>query len=51
MIHNVSQDENPSVEEPDEQDRSFDAARAKYINLNSVKSVIFTKLESSTNQS
>ena len=36
--------------EPEEQDRSFDVVRGKNINLGSVKSIIFTKLESSMSQ-
>ena len=34
----------------EEQDRSLNVVRVKYINLGSVKGVIFTKLESSTSQ-
>ena len=35
----------------EDQDWRFYVVRVKYINLNSVKSVLFTKLESSTSQS
>ena len=31
----------------EDQDRSFDVVKVKYINLDSIRSVIFTKLESS----
>ena len=33
-----------------EHDQNFDAVRIKYINLNSVKSILFTMLESNTIQ-
>ena len=49
MVQDISQDDDLHIEESNEQDRSFVAVRVKYINLDSVKSVIFTKLESSTN--
>ena len=48
MIHNVCQEDDLHVGKPNEQHRSFDGVRVKFINLDSEKSVIFTKLESST---
>ena len=50
MIHYIGEEDNLCVGEPDEQDRSFDAVRVKYINLDSTKCIIFTKLESSMSQ-
>ena len=41
----VRQEYMPQLTKQDWQDRCFDAVRVKYINLNSVKSVKFTKLE------
>ena len=38
------------MSEPDEQDRRFDVVWVKYFNLDSIKSVIFTTLESSMSQ-
>ena len=35
---------------PEEHNWSFDMVRLKYVNLDSIKSVLFTKLESSTRQ-
>ena len=35
---------------PEDQDWSFDVVRITYVSLNSIKSVLFTKLESSTSQ-
>ena len=35
---------------PEDKDHSFDVVRVKYINLDSIKPVLFTKLESSTSQ-
>ena len=42
--------DNMYVDEQDEQDRRFDVVVAKHIYLDSVKSIIFTILESGTNQ-
>ena len=50
MIHDIGQDGDSCVVEPEEQDRSFDVVRVKYIDLDSIKSIIFTDSESSTNQ-
>ena len=50
MIHDIGQGDNLCVSELDEQDRSFDAVNIKCISLDSVKSIIFTKLESSISQ-
>ena len=50
MVHNISQDDDLHVEESNEEERNFDVARVKYINLDIVQSVIFAKLESSTSQ-
>ena len=33
MIHDIGQDDDLHLVEPDEQDRSFDVVRVKYINL------------------
>ena len=49
-IHNTDQNDDLSVDKQDKQVRSFDAVRVKYINMDSIKSVIFTKLESTTRQ-
>ena len=49
-IHDVDQEDIYHVDEQDGQDRSFDVVRVDYINLDSVKSVIFIKVESSTSQ-
>ena len=49
-IHEIGQENDLNAEEPSDQDRSYDAVRVKYINLDSLKSMIFTKLESSTSQ-
>ena len=50
MLKEVHQKGETSLVMQEEHDQSFDAARIKYINLNSIKSVLFTKLESSTGQ-
>ena len=44
MIHNIGQEGDLHVAEPEEQKRSFDALRIKYINIDSVKSVIFIRI-------
>ena len=49
-IHNVRQDHEPPSMKRDHQDKSFDLVKIKYLNLDNLKSVIFTKLESSTSQ-
>ena len=49
-IHDIGQENDISIDEPDEQDSSFDVVRINYINLYSIRCVIFTKLESSTSQ-
>ena len=38
-----------SLQVPDHQDHSYDVVRVEYINLKCVKSLLFAKLESSTN--
>ena len=50
VIHDIGEEDDLCVGEPDKQDRSSDVVRVKYINLDSIKSVIFTKLESSTSK-
>ena len=45
MIHGVGHEDDLHVSEPDKQDKRFDAVRIKYINLDSVKSMLSTKLE------
>ena len=40
----ISQKDDSCTVGPEEQDRSFDTVRVKYIILHSVKSVIFTKI-------
>ena len=50
MIHDIGQDADSCIVEPEEQDRSFDVVRVKYIDLDSIKSIIFTDLEFSTDQ-
>ena len=47
-IHDIRQDGESQPVEQDQHDRSFDAV--KYLNYDSIKSIIFTKLESSTSQ-
>ena len=49
-IHNIEQEGNLHVIEPGEQDKSFDVVRVKYINLDCIKSIIFTQEESGTGQ-
>ena len=48
VIHQVSQDDKSQPIKQDQQDRGFVALMIKYLNIDSIKSVIFTKLESST---
>ena len=50
IIHSTGQENSMHVSEPDEQDGNFGVVRVKYINLNGIRSVIFTKLESSMSQ-
>ena len=50
MIHDIDHEGNLHLGEQSMQDRSFDAVQIKYTNLDRVKSIIFTKLESSTSQ-
>ena len=45
-VHDISQEDESHTMEEEGQERHFDAVRVKYIYLDSVKSVIFTKLES-----
>ena len=47
-IHDVGQDDDLHIDEQEEQERSFDVVRLKYINLFGVKSIIFTKPDSIT---
>ena len=49
-LHDIGKADELHIDEQDEQDRSFDVVRVNYINLYSVMSVIFNKLESSTRQ-
>ena len=49
-VHEDQQDEEPYPQEWEQNDRSFDSVNIKYHNFDNVKSVIFTKLESSTSQ-
>ena len=46
----IGQEGNLCIVEPEEQDRGFDVVGVKYINLDSIKFVIFTKLDSSMGQ-
>ena len=46
----VHEEGETSPQVPEDQDWSFDVAQVNYINLDNVKSVLFTKLESSTSQ-
>ena len=50
MICDVDKEGSLHTGEPSKQDRNSDAVGVKYINLNSVKFVIFTQLESTTSQ-
>ena len=50
MTYYIGQEDYLHVGIPHEEDRSFDAVRVKYINLNGIKSAIFTKPESITYQ-
>ena len=50
MIHDISHEDNLNVGESSKLDRSFAMSRVKYINLGSKKSMIFSKLESTTGQ-
>ena len=47
VFSEVRQDEEPQLMI---QDRSFDSIKLKYLNFDSIKYVMFTKLESSTSQ-
>ena len=49
MLNKVHQEGETSQHMPEDQDQSFDAVTNKYINLDSVKFVLFTTLESSSN--
>ena len=48
MLHDIHQEDDLPVGELGTQDRRFDTLRVKYITLDSVKSIMFTKLEFST---
>ena len=50
MIHDMGQKDSLCVSELDEQDRSFDVVRVKYINLSSINSIILTMFKSSMGQ-
>ena len=50
MIHNAGKDDDLHVGKHDEQNRSIDALKVNILNLDSVQSIIFTKIESSTSQ-
>ena len=46
----MHQEGETSLEILEEHNQSLDTVRVKHINLDSIKSVLFTKIESSTNQ-
>ena len=50
MMHVIGLEDDLHVGYLDQQDRNFNAVSIKYINLDSVKSTVFTTLESSTSQ-
>ena len=50
MLNEVHQEGKTIPQVPEDQDQSIDMIRLKYIYLESVKSVLFTKLESRTSQ-
>ena len=50
MLNEVYQEGETRPGMPEDHDWSFDLVRVKYANLNSIKSVLFTKLESGTHQ-
>ena len=50
MTHDIGQEGDLCIVELEEQDRKFDAVRVKYLNIDTIKSITFTKLESSTSQ-
>ena len=50
IIHTIDQSDCMHVDEQENQDRYFDVVRVKYINLDNVKSLIFTKLIYNTSQ-
>ena len=50
MPNKVHQKSETSLGMLADQDLSFDTVRVEYINLNSIKSILFTKLESSTSK-
>ena len=50
LIQDIGQEVDLHAEEPSKQEGNFGVLRVKYINHDSVKSIIFTKLESSTSQ-
>ena len=49
-MHAIAQDDSLYTDKQDKQDRNFVAVRIKYIQLDSIKSVMFTKLKSSASQ-
>ena len=49
-LHKVHHESETNMQVPEDQDKSFGAARIKYINLDTVQSVLFTKIEYSTGQ-
>ena len=50
MLNEVHQEGGNILGMPEDHDQSFDVIRAKYINLSSIRSVLFTELESNTSQ-
>ena len=50
MLNKVHQEDETNQSMLEDQDWSSDMVRAKYINLDSIKSVLFTKLECTTSQ-
>ena len=50
LIHNVSKDDKSQPMKGDQQHRSFDSVKIKYLNYDNIKYVILTKLESCTSQ-
>ena len=50
ILNEVHQEDETSLQVPEDQVQSFDVVWVKYINLDSIKFVLFTKLQSSTSQ-
>ena len=50
LLNEVCQEDETNLRMSEDHDPSFDTIKIKYVTLNSIISVLFTKLESSTSQ-